>query len=121
MREDTKYMNGIMEAYGYINEKMSDSEAEDLLKKIAEIKVDMTEGSIEAGDKLVKMKFKDIESFDDYLKKNWKMPDAGYDKMFMVITLESGSKLKKFRYDHGKKEKSFTDQLKNYFKNNVTP
>ena len=46
-------------------------------------------------------------------------PDQGYDKCGIVITFKDGTQLKNFRYDHGKRDPSFVEQLEWYLENRV--
>lgn len=89
----------------------------DMLKTI---EVDWAEGNTETGIESIKgKKFKTVEEMEKALSK-FEYPDGGYDKVGIVITMNDGSKLKKFRYDHGSKDASFKKQLEYYIKNNVS-
>ena len=87
-----------------------------LLDELKSIEVTMAEGKM--GD-LDGKKFRTVADLEKAANRITK-PDVGYDKTFLRLTFKDGSVLKGFRYDHGLRDDSLSDQLDWYIKNNVT-
>jgi len=96
--------------------KIKIANTESLLDEIKSIKVTSAEGKM--GD----IEGKEFKSIDDIQKEIAKIqkPSLGYDKTRMIITLNDGSELKGFRYDHGERDDRFLEQLKYYLKEYVS-
>lgn len=76
---------------------------------IKEIEITMAEAQF---SKHEGKKFKDVKEADKFFS-GFDVPDAGYDKVFLNITMKDGEE-KKMRYDHSKKGGSFSEQLKSH-------
>jgi hypothetical protein len=109
-----------VEGKGWRSEKRNSSVKiavtwKEFLDEVDYFKVAMAEGKI--GNSKIKNKKlrhpkmieRDMEFFD--------RPDAGHDKVFFHIHMKDGQVLKGFRYDHGRRDPLFRDQLAYYIKN----
>ena len=103
----------------FLNEKLSKQQVDALLKDIKEIIIKFAEGNVEYSNRVKGKKFKTIKETDSFFNSVNK-PDIGYDKHDMIIVFKNGTKLDGFRYDHGEKDPSFSQQLKWYIENRVS-
>ena len=91
-----------------------------LLKDLKSIEIKWAEGDTHTGLPTLKgKKFNSVEQLEKTLYK-FEEPDDGYDKVGVVITFKDGSELTGFRYDHGKRDPSFSKQLDWYIRNRVS-
>jgi len=91
-----------------------------ILKDLKSIQILRAEGDMKAGlPTLEGKKFPTVQAFEKALSR-FDKPDMGYDKCNMLLTFKDGSQLQNFRYDHGEKDPSFSEQLNWYIKNRVS-
>ena len=102
-----------------LDESLSKSQVNTLIKDIKEISIIYAEGRIEYSKKATSKKFKNIDEAEKFFN-SVPYPDMGYDKHDMLITFKNGNQIKGFIYDHGKKDPSFSKQLNWYFENNIS-
>ena len=104
-----------------LNEKLSKNQVKDLIRDIKSIKFEGAEGTM-AEHKAINASppFKSVFEAEDFIERASTKPDMGYNKINTIITLNDGSKLTGFRYDHGYNDPSFSEQLFWYLENNVS-
>lgn len=88
------------------------------VKDVTEVTLVSAEGPMEELPKT----FKSVQDASSWLSK-YPMQDTGYTKFETLIGIKYDDiegNIRKFRYDHGKEEKSFSEQLDSYLKNNVS-
>jgi len=91
-----------------------------LLDELKSIEIKYAEGNTSYGlPTLVGKKFNSVSDMQKAISK-FDKPDAGYDKCQMLLTFKDGSQMKNFRYDHGERDASFSEQLNGYIKKSVT-
>ena len=91
-----------------------------LLDELKSIEIKYAEGNTSYGlPTLVGKKFNSVSDMQKAISK-FDKPDLGYDKCQMLLTFKDGSQMKNFRYDHGGRDASFSEQLDGYIKRNVT-
>jgi len=109
-----------MDALGIpYNEKLSDSEYNDILKDIKEIKINQVEGKNDDPRLGKWFSFRTPSEVDRHLSSSEK-PNGGYNKHDVHIILNDGNIIKNFRYDHGKNDPVFSKQMEWYLKNRLT-
>ena len=102
-----------------IKEALSKDQVKLFLKDLVSVKLIETEGDYDTIERINRAPvFRSMNEVESFLS-GIAMPDIGYNKMRTEIVFKDGL-LTGFRYDHGKKDPSFTEQLTYYIENNVS-